>query len=81
MPKEFWWLLVNIIIYLAFFVIFILVQLRQWFAVPSEKEAEEEVQHEEEHDKKEGHANQVKWKILLNHLNEFPNKELTFKFS
>jgi hypothetical protein len=47
MPKEFTWLLVNIIIYFGFFFIFIFVQLRQWFAAPSEKEIEEAVQHDE----------------------------------
>ena len=46
-PKQYWWLLVNIIVYFGFFLTTIYISVKSWIAQPSAKEAEEEVTSEE----------------------------------
>ena len=46
-PKQYWWLLVNIIIYFGFFFATCYIQIKSCLAAPSEKDAEEELKEEE----------------------------------
>lgn len=49
-PKQYWWLLTNIIVYFAFLGIACVFHLRSIFGSPSKKEVEEELTKEEEGD-------------------------------
>ncbi len=64
-PKQYYWLLVNLIVYFLFFFLAIFIQIKSWIAKPSEEDAEKEVTEDEK-------ANPVHWTpdslSLNNHL-------------